>query len=131
SSASFSVWAEGSPTISYLWLSNGVSTGITTSNATLNNFAVSTPTIAVAVSNPYGMTTSSVTFAVVAAPPSFTTQPVSAARYTGGPFRFSVATAGRTRLSLQWKTNGVPRAGATCATYRGTADAAGAGSDFC
>src|SRR5207248_1886270 len=28
-SASFNVWAEGAPTLSYLWYSNGVPTGVT------------------------------------------------------------------------------------------------------
>ena len=124
SSASFSVWAEGSPTLGYLWSSNGISTGITTTNATINNFAVGTSTIAVVVTNAYGSATSSVTFAVVAAAPSFTQQPQPVARYTGRPFNFSVAVSGSTPMSLQWKTNGVAIPGANSTNYGGTASPA-------
>jgi len=131
SSFSFSVWAEGSPTLSYLWLSNGVSTGVTTTNYTASNLAAGTPTIAVAVSNPYGSTTSSVTFAVVAAPPSFAQQPAPVARYAGLPFNFSVVASGTTPISYQWKTNGVSIPGATASSYGGIASAATAGNYSC
>jgi len=96
SGSSFSVWAEGSPSLSYLWLSNGVSLGVTATNLTISSFAVGNPTIEVAVSNPYGSVTSSVSFAVVAAAPAFTQQPPPATRYNGRPFTFSVAVGGST-----------------------------------
>jgi len=130
-SASFSVWAEGSPTLSYLWLSNGVSTGVTTTNFTASNLAAGATTIAVAVSNPYGSTTSSVAFAVVAAPPGFVQQPAPVARYAGLPFTFSVVASGSTPMSYQWKSNGVAISGATSSSYNGIASAATAGSYIC
>jgi len=123
-SASFSVWAEGSPTLGYLWTTNGVSTGVTTTNYTASNLQVGTPTVAVVVTNAYGSVTSSVTFAVVAAAPSFTLQPRDATRYTGRPFTFSVAVSGSTPMSLQWKTNGVAIPGATSTSYSNLASAA-------
>src|ERR1051326_6008062 len=64
-SAALDVWAEGSPTLGYLWLSNGISTGVTTTNITLNNLPAGNITISVVVTNLYGSTTGSVTFPVV------------------------------------------------------------------
>jgi hypothetical protein len=132
SSASFSVWAEGSPTLTYLWTSNGVSTGVTTTNYTASNLAVGTPTIAVIVTNPYGSTTNAVTFPVVAAAPAFTSQPtIAPVRYNGRPFVLTVAVSGSTPMSLQWKTNGVPIPGATSATYSNIASPSVAFSYSC
>jgi hypothetical protein len=130
-SASFNVWAEGAPTLSYLWYSNNVPTGVTTTNYTPTNIQVGTQNISVIVTNLYGSATSSVSFVVVAAPPSFTLQPASLSLYSGRPFSFSVTTAGSSPMSLQWKTNGVPIPGATSSTYSGTASAATAGSYIC
>ena len=127
----FSVWAEGSPTLSYLWLSNGVSTGVTTTNYTANNLQLGTPTIAVAVSNPYGSVTSSVTFTVVAAPPAFVQQPMPVARYAGRPFSLSVVVSGTTPITYQWKTNGISIPGATSSSYTGIVSTATAGSYSC
>jgi len=121
-SATLSVWAEGSPGLTYQWYSNNVSLGVTTTNLVLNNLQNGTPTYAVVVSNPFGTVTNSVTLNIVAAPPSFTTQPVSLARFSGVPFTFSVRTGGTTPQTFQWKTNGVDIPGATSATYTGTAN---------
>jgi hypothetical protein len=120
-SVSLSVLADGNPPLTYLWLSNSVSTGVTANNITLNNLQVGNQTIAAVVSNPYGSATGSVTFAVVAAPPSFVQPPQPETRYTGLPFSFSVIAAGTTPLSYQWKLNGNQILGATTSAYSGTA----------
>lgn len=128
SSASFSVWAEGSPTLGYSWTSNGVPLGVTTTNVTINNLAAGNLTITVVVNNPYGSATSSVTFPVAAAAPFITQQPQPITRYTGRPFTFSVTAAGTTPLSYQWKLNGSDIAGATTSSYSGTVNTASAGN---
>jgi len=125
-SASLDVWAEGSPTLGYLWYSNGISTGVTATNITLNNLPAGNITIAVVITNPYGSTTGSVTFPVIASAPLIVQQPAAETRYTGRPFSFSVSALGSLPLSYQWKTNGVPIGGATSATYAGIASAAAA-----
>jgi hypothetical protein len=123
-SAALDVWAEGSPTLGYLWLSNGISTGVTTTNITLNNLPAGNITISVVVTNLYGSTTGSVTFPVVASKPLIVQQPAAETRYNGRPFSFSVSAVGSLPLSYQWNTNGVPISGATSPTYAGIASAA-------
>ena len=131
SSGSFDVWAEGSPTLNYLWWSNGVPTGVTATNLTLNSLAAGSLTVGVSVTNPYGSNYSAVTFNVVASAPSIVQQPESVARYVGLPFSLSVIAGGPTPLSYQWKTNNVAIPGATSSTYSGTVSAATAGSYIC
>lgn len=130
-SVSVNVWADGAQALSHLWYSNGVATAITATNYTASNLPVGTTTIGVVVTNLYGSVSNGVSFAVVAAPPSFTIQPKSTALYTGRPFTFTVATAGSTPMSLQWKSNGVPIVGANSTTYSGTASAATAATYVC
>src|SRR5207245_4211625 len=94
-SVSFDVWAEGGPTLGYMWYSNGIATGLTSTNITLNNFAVAaSDTIYVAVTNAFGSNYSSVTFPVVAAKPNFVQQPKPVWRFVGRPFTFSVVMTG-------------------------------------
>jgi hypothetical protein len=124
SSASFDVWAEGGPTLGWLWLSNGVSTAITATNITLTNLRPGTPQISVVVTNASGTITSTVTPTVLATKPLVLQQPVATTRYTGRPFSFSVVAGGSQPFSYQWKTNGTDIPGATSATYSSTASAA-------
>ncbi|HEX3359325.1 MAG TPA: LamG-like jellyroll fold domain-containing protein, partial [Tepidisphaeraceae bacterium] len=130
-SASLDVWAEGSPTLGYLWLSNGISTGVTTTNMTLNNLPAGNLTISVVVTNLYGSATGAVTFPVIASPPLIVQQPAAETRFNGRPFSFSVSALGSLPLSYQWNTNGVPISGATSPTYAGIASAATALSYSC
>lgn len=131
SSLTFSIVAEGSPTLSYAWSSNGIPTGVTANTITVNNLKVGSQTIAVVVTNPYGSKTNAVTFNVVAAPPFFATAPVPVTRYTGYPFTFSVVAGGSAPITYQWKSNNVAIPGATSATYSGIASAATAGNYVC
>ncbi len=131
SSGSFSVWAEGSPTLGYLWLSNGISTGVTATNLILNNLAAGNLTVAAVVTNPYGSTTSSVSFVVVASKPLITQQPIAVTRYTGLAFGFSVAAAGTTPITYQWNTNGTPIPGATASSYTGVVSTATSANYSC
>ena len=124
--ATLSVWAEGSPPLSHQWYSNGVRLGVTATNLTLNDLQVGTPTYSVVVTNAYGAVTNSVTLTIVAAPPTFTQNPIPLARFAGQPFSFSVTTAGSTPQTYQWKTNGVDIPGATSSTYNGVASRANA-----
>lgn len=120
-SATLSVWAEGSLPLTYLWTSNGVPLGVTTTNLVLNDLQAGSPTYAVVVTNPYGSVTNSVTLNIVVAPPTFIDHPVSLARFAGSPFSFSATPGGSTPQTYQWQANGVDIPGATSLTYSGTA----------
>ena len=130
-SATLTVVAEGGGTLEYAWTRDGVSLGVTTKDLVLSNVQVGTPTYAVTVKNAYGSTTSSVTLTVIAAPPSFTQNPVGLARFAGSPFSFSVVTGGSTPQTYQWQVNGVDIAGATSTTYAGVASGQGSTSYTC
>ena len=131
SSGSFSVWAEGSPPLSYLWVSNGVPTGVTTTNLTLNNLAAGNLAVDLIVTNLYGAATSSVSFLISASKPLIIDQPVPVSRYIGLPFTFSVTAAGTTPISYQWETNGTAITGATSPTYSGVVSPSVVGNYSC
>jgi len=131
SSGSFNVWAEGSPTLTYLWTSNNVPVGGSSSNLTLNNLSAGTLNVRVVVANSYGSATSAVSFVVAASKPLITQQPIPVTRYIGLPFAFSVAAAGTTPISYQWQTNGVSIPGATSPTYSGVVSSALQGNYSC
>jgi hypothetical protein len=128
SSLDLSVWAEGSGTLSYLWRSNGVALGVTTTNITINNLQDGAQAFSVEVTSAYGAVTSSVSVAVSAAPPTISAQPQSVSRYAGLPFSFSVTAQGTQPLSYQWYKDGGVIGGATSPTYGGTAAAGLAGA---
>jgi hypothetical protein len=131
-SASFDVWAEGSPTLTYSWTSNGVSIGGgSATNITLNNLTVGSLSVQVIVANTYGSATNTVSFSVVESKPLITLQPVALTRFIGRPFQFSVAALGTLPISYQWQTNGVDIPGATSSTYSGTVSASTAGNYRC
>lgn len=125
---SFSVWAEGAPTLTYTWSTNGVSTGVTSTNFTLHNIGGGTYTVSVAVANAYGTNTSSVTFTSQAAPPSIITGPASLTRFAGYPFSFSVNAGGSQPLTYIWKLNSTIVQSGSSSNYQGTASLANAGS---
>ena len=122
----FSVWAEGSGTLTYSWTSNGVPLSVTATNLVIDSIGTGAQSFVVTVTNPFGSTTSTSSFNVVAAPPSITKQPQSITRYAGSPFSFSVEVSGSAPLSYQWKRGGTPIDGATSSTYSETASASAA-----
>ncbi len=127
-SVSFSVWAEGNPTLGYLWTSNGVSTGVTATNYAINNLGAGTYTIAVIVTNAYGTNTDSVTFTAVSGMPAITTPPLPATRFVGFPFDFSVGASGSAPLTYIWQLGGTVVQSGASSNYSGIAGLANAGS---
>jgi hypothetical protein len=129
-SCAFNVWAVGSPPLTYLWYSNGVPTGVTTTNLTLNNLTVGPLTVAVSVVNAFGSNYSATTFTVINSPPLIQQQPKSIALYTGFPFSLSIVAAGTAPISYHWRTNAdIP--GATSPIYSTIMSPATAGSYTC
>jgi hypothetical protein len=133
-SATFSVVASGSPTLTYQWAkgANAIS-GATSASYTLSNVQTSNNgTYTVTVSNPYGSITSpAVTLTVTAkgpggtggpgqsggatSAPVITTQPALQAVDAATPATFSVTATGAS--TYQWYKNGTPISGATQDTY--------------
>jgi len=128
SSVSFSVWADGSATLNYSWTSNGITTGVTTTNFILSNLGVGKTTVAVTVSNPYGSVTRSVSFTAVTAPPSFVQQPAPVTRFAGYPFSFSATAIGSLPMTYYWMREGTVVQAGPAATYSNIASLANAGS---
>jgi hypothetical protein len=127
STVSFSVFADGSPTLAYSWTSNGIPTGVTTTNYAISNIPVDDYTVGVIVSNAYGTNTSAVSFSVVAAPPTITTPPAPATRFVGYPFSFSVVAGGSSPLTYNWQLGDTVVQTGASPTYGGTASLANAG----
>jgi hypothetical protein len=112
--ATFSVTATGSGTLSYQWKKGGANisgatsssytTPATTSSESGTQFSVTVTdsTSSSVTSNPATLT---VTAAAVA--PSITTQPASQTVTAGQPATFSVSATGTAPLTYQWKKNGV------------------------
>ena len=121
-SASFSVSASGSPTLSYQWKKNGTAI----SGATSATFTIASTTSAnaasytVVVTNSVGSATSnaaSLTVNAALIAPAITTQPTSLTVTAGQSASFSVSASGSPTLSYQWKKNGTAISGATSATF--------------
>jgi len=112
-SATFSVTAEGYPTLSYQW-KKGVSDilGATSSSYTINPVAVSNSgSYTVAITNSGGSVTSdAATLTVV---PNITTQPVSQTVAPLEDVTFTVVAESITTLTYQWQKNHVNISGAT------------------
>ena len=123
--ATFSVGASGTPTLTYQWQKNGTNiSGATTSSYTTP--AVSTndngATFRCVVTNNYGTATSNSATLTVGGgggniAPTITQHPASLSRTVGQTAAFSVAASGTAPLSYQWQKNGQNIAGATNANY--------------
>src|ERR1700676_741363 len=118
--ASFSVTATGTASLSYQWQKNGAAiSGATSSNyttpatASTDNGAL----FAVVVSNSVGKVTSNSATLTVNSPPAITSQPVSKTVIAGQTATFAVTATGGTPLSYQWQKNGTAISGATSAGY--------------
>ena len=127
-SVAFSAYAEGSPTITYAWISNGIPTGVTSTNFAINNIGSGIYTIGVIASNPYGSTTNQVTFTVVAVPPSIVASPLPQVRYVGYPFSLSVGAVGSSPLTYTWKLGSSVVQTGSSSNYTATASLANGGS---
>jgi|GEM_PF-2414939 len=120
-SASFSVAATGSGTLTYQWKKNGVNlVGATSPVFTIPSTTLAdTGNYSVVVTNAVGSASSSnVGLTVNAAPvaPSITTQPAAQSVTAGATVSFSVSAAGSGTLSYQWKKNSTNITGANSPT---------------
>ena len=119
--ATFSVAASGTGTLSYQWKKNGIEIpGATSSSYTTpaTTPADDNAVFAVVVKNGSGSTVASVnaTLAVLL-PPAITTQPSAQTVTVGQTATFSVTATGTAPLHYQWSKNGADIAGATSSSY--------------
>ncbi|MFN0158702.1 MAG: DUF1349 domain-containing protein [Bacteroidota bacterium] len=119
--ATFTVAASGSGPLSFQWQRNNVnitgatSTTYTTPPATMLDHGA---TYRCVVSNTAGIATSNAAImSVVAVPPTIVRQPANIAVAVGKAATFSIASAGSTPFSFQWKKNGIDIIGATSPWY--------------
>ncbi len=124
-SASFSVSASGSGTLTYQWKKNGVDMpGITAASFTINPVSASdAANYSVAITSSCGTTTSATASLSLLTATAISTQPANQVSCVGGNATFTVAAAGTT-LSFQWRKAGVNIAGATTASFTITGIAA-------
>ena len=138
-SATFSVAASGTGTLSYQWSKNGTaisgatSASYTTPTTTVADSGSTFSVIVTDSSNSLTTTSNAVTLTVTAAAvaPAITTQPVPVTVTAGQSAIFSVAASGTGTLSYQWSKNGTAISGATSASYTTpTTTVADSGSTF-
>jgi hypothetical protein len=125
--ATFSVAAAGTPTLTYQWSKNGAAIGGATSASYTTPATALTDsgaTFTVTVANTYGSVTSNAATLTVNVPPTITSQPVSQTVTAGQTASFTVAATGSGTLTYQWKKNGTAIGGATSASYTTPAAAA-------
>ncbi len=118
--ATFSVTASGTATLSYQWKKNGTAiTGATSSSYTTpaTQSSDSGSSFSVTITNSLGNITSNAATLTVNLPPSITTQPVSRTVTVGQTATFSVTATGSGTLTYQWAKNGTIISGATSASY--------------
>jgi Immunoglobulin domain/Immunoglobulin I-set domain/Abnormal spindle-like microcephaly-assoc'd, ASPM-SPD-2-Hydin len=118
--ATFSVTASGSGTLTYQWKKNGTAISGATSASYTTPATVASDngsSFTVTVTSSTGSVTSNAATLTVNAPPSITTQPASTTVNVGQTASFSVAATGTGTLTYQWKKNGAAISGATSASY--------------
>jgi len=128
--ATFSVVASGSATLSYQWRRNGVNIAGATSASYTTPALTSADNgaqFSVVVSNAEGSVTSAVATLSVGASvaPGISTPPTSISVVAGQAASFSVVATGSDPLAYQWQRNGVNVAGASSASYTTPATTAG------
>ena len=117
--ATFSVSANGTPSLFYQWSFNGTNiSGATTTMLTLSNIQpIQAGTYVVQVANTGGSTNSAGAVLTVNTPPGITTQPAGCTNVAGTTASFIVVASGSTPLTYQWKKNGANIAGATSTNF--------------
>ena len=121
--ATFSVVATGTGTLSYQWYKDMVAlSGATASTYTVADAdAADAGSYYVVITNLYGVATSASATLTVATStgttPSITTQPVSKSVAEGTAVTFSVVASGSGTLSYQWYKDSVAISGATASSY--------------
>jgi hypothetical protein len=118
--ASFSVTATGTATLSYQWQKNGAAiSGATSSGYTTpaTTSADNGALFGVVISDSVGKVTSSSATLTVNSAPSISSQPVSKTVTAAQTATFEVKAAGSAPLSYRWRKNGTPISGATSASY--------------
>jgi len=135
SPVSFNVWAEGSPTLGWVWTSNNVPFAVGVTNVSVSSFVAGAKTIAVVVTNVYGSTTSAVSFSVVASAPFILSQnqPKSAERFQGFPFSLTLTAGGSETKIYYWSnvTSGVLVQSGPSPTYSANATFGNQGTYKC
>jgi hypothetical protein len=118
--ASFSVTATGTGTLTYQWKKNGAAiTGATSASYTTPAAIASDngSSFTVTVTGTSGSVTSSAATLTVNGPPAITAQPTSKTVLAGQTATFSVTATGSGTLTYQWNLNATPISGATSASY--------------
>ena len=118
--ATFSVTAAGTGTLTYQWKKNGTAiSGATAASYTTPATVASDngASFTVAVTGGSGSATSTAATLTVNVPPSITTQPASKTVFAGQTATFSVTATGTAPLTYQWNKNGTAINGATSSSY--------------
>ncbi|MET0402943.1 MAG: immunoglobulin domain-containing protein, partial [Cystobacter sp.] len=120
--ATFSVAATGSPTLTYQWRKNGAAiAGATSATYTtpVLTAADNASSYTVVVTNPVNSVTSAagVLTVTAAVAPTITQQPLSVSVRANDAVSFSVTVSGTSPFTYQWQFNGASILGANGATY--------------
>ena len=118
--ATFTVVATGSETLSYQWKKGGTAiTGATSASYTTpaTTLADNAATFTVTVTNAQGAVTSSAAILTVQAAPVFTAQPVGGTVTAGTSVTFTAATSGNPAPAYQWYKGATLLTGQTAATF--------------
>lgn len=119
SSATFSVTASGSGTLTYQWKRGTANiTGAMSSSYTIASVqALHAGDYTVVITNPFGNITSQTATLSVGNLPTITTQPLGQLKRVGESFTLSVVATGDGTLTYQWMKDGANISGATSANY--------------
>jgi len=131
--ATFSVTATGTGTLTYQWLKAGVPiSGATSSSYTIFPVFESdeSPSYQCAVTDSVGTTTSNAAGLLVGTAPTITSQPVGGTIYVGNVLNVVVGATGDPAPTYQWRKNGSNIAGATGSSYSFTTTSTGDGGNY-
>ncbi len=118
--ATFSVNATGTGTLTYQWKKGGAAIGGATAASYTTPATASSDSGAqftVTVTNNFGNATSNAATLTVNVPPTISAQPASKTVAVGQTATFSVTATGTGALTYQWKKNGAAISGATSSSY--------------